>query len=424
MRGQRGPQSGKRPGALDGIRVVDVSSTFMGPYCTSLLAQWGADVVKVEPPHGDVMRLVGDSKNEGMGPVFINANRGKRSLGLDLKSPAAREVLDRLVRTADIFVHNVRASGERRLGIDAPRMLEVNPTLVHCSFRGFGSDGPYASRPAYDDVIQAASGVAVIQGNGGAPEYVRQALADKLVGVVGASAILAALRRRDATGIGQSLEVPMFETMAAFTLVEQQGGWVFDPPTGKSGYSRTESPSRRPYRTADGFISVMVYTDAQWGAFFGAIGRDDLAHEPRFRTIRDRTVHIDELYGHVDAVMSQRTTADWLRIFDDADVPSGPVNTIPDLFEDPHLEEVGFFERVDVGPVGGTRLARPSVDLGEPGPYWNQVPAFAEHSRQIMAELDFDADETDRLISDGAVIAPEHPRARPPLLSPEEGRVP
>jgi crotonobetainyl-CoA:carnitine CoA-transferase CaiB-like acyl-CoA transferase len=387
--------------------VIDVSSTFMGPYCTALLAQWGADIVKVEPPGGDVMRLVGDARNQGMGPVFINANRGKRSVALDLKAPGARDVLDRMVRAADVLVHNVRQSGERRLGIDAERLLGVNPRLVHCSFRGFGSDGPYAARPAYDDVIQGAAGVAYIQGNGGPPEYVRQALADKLVGVVGAAAILAALRQRDEAGVGVALEVPMFETMAAFTLVEQQGGWVFDPPEGRPGYSRTESPSRRPYRTADGFISVMIYTDAQWRSFFQAIGREELLDEPRFRTIRDRTVHIDELYGHVDAVMSERTTQEWLEALDGADVPSGPVNSIPDLFTDPHLEAVGFFESVDVGAAGATRLARPAVDLGRPGPHWSHVPIFGEHSMEILGELGFEPDEIDRLVAEGAVVAAE-----------------
>ncbi|WP_208928393.1 CaiB/BaiF CoA transferase family protein [Streptomyces rapamycinicus] len=220
---------------LEGVRVIDVSSTLMGPYSTMLLAQWGAEVVKVEPPGGDVVRKIGDVRGTSMGPAFLNVNRGKRSVLLDLKQDRGRDVLDRLVAGTDIVVHNLRPSAAERLNLSADAVLRTNPRAVYCAFRGFGAGGPYENRPAYDDVIQAASGMAAVQGGADGAAYVRTAAADKIVGLMGAAAVLAALRGRDATGEGQVVEVPMLETMTGFMLLEQQGGWVFDPPAGPWG---------------------------------------------------------------------------------------------------------------------------------------------------------------------------------------------
>ncbi|MFJ8929851.1 CaiB/BaiF CoA transferase family protein [Streptomyces sp. NPDC102364] len=403
---------------LHGVRVVDITSTLMGPYCTLLLAQWGADVIKVEPPAGDVVRYIGDTRGNGMGPAFLNTNRGKRSVALDLKAPGAAPVLAALVDSADVLVHNLRPAAARRLGLTAESALERNPRLVHCAFRGFAAGGPDSDRPAYDDVIQAAGGVAALQGGDGGAEYVRQAAADKTVGVYGAAAVLAALHGRQATGRGRAVEVPMLETMASFTLLEQQGGRVFDPPTGPTGYARTSSPHRRPCRTKDGQLAVMIYTDAQWRAFFAAIGRPALADDPRFRTITERTEHIDTLYSMVNAELLQRTTAEWQAEFDARDIPATRVNTLDDLFTDPHLSATGFFERTEHPTEGPLLLGRPPVRMTEPaaagepsatcsdeGPL-RPAPHLGEHTREVLAELGLPGTEAAALFDTGVAREP------------------
>ncbi|MEV6108355.1 CoA transferase [Streptomyces sp. NPDC051940] len=399
---------------LDGVRVVDLSSTFMGPYCTLLLAQWGADVVKVEPPAGDVVRYIGDSRGTGMGPVFLNVNRGKRGVALDLKHAGAREVLERLVGGADVFVHNLRPAAARRLRITAEDVLGINPRAVYCALRGFGAGGPYADRPAYDDVIQAASGMAAVQGGpGGSAEYLRTAAADKTVGLMAAAAVLAALHGRQASGRGQVVEVPMLETMAGFMLLEQQGGWVFDPPAGPTGYARTESPHRRPYRTADGELAVMIYTDGQWRAFFEAIGRPALADDPRYRTIRERTEHIDELYALVGAELATRSTAAWQAELDARDIPATRVNSVSDLFEDPHLKATGFFERVDHPVAGPLRLARPAVSVGQAEVPLRPAPVLGEHTAEVLRELGLTGADIERLRGAGVLHADRPVTGRP-----------
>ena len=263
---------------LTGVRVLDLSTIFMGPYAAQLLAEWGADVIKVEALDGDQVRGIGDVTGAGAGPIFVNANRGKRSLAVDLKSERAREVLHALVRGTDVLLHNIRPPAAARLGLTWDELSEVNPGLVLCAFRGYAKGGPHADRPAYDDVIQAASGIASAQAAaGGEPEYWRSAASDKVMGLYGAAATCAALRAREVDGAGRPVEVPMFEGMASFMLLDRQGGWLTDPPSGPSGYPRTDSPHRRPYATRDGHLAVMMYADKHWTAFFEIIGRPELA---------------------------------------------------------------------------------------------------------------------------------------------------
>ena len=249
-------------GPLHGVRVVDLSDTFMAPYASLLMAQMGAEVIKIELPAGDITRQIGDVTGTGSGPVFLNVNRGKKSVVLDLRSHEDYGGFTKLVADCDVFLHNRRPSAARRLGIDYPTLHALNERLVYCAAVGFASNGPYADRPAYDDVIQAACGLAAIQSGTGQPAYVRSVVADKVTGLLVFGAVLAALYERERSGSGQEVEVPMFESMVSFLLLEQQGGFVYDPPRGPAGYSRTDSPYRRPYRTADGLISVVVYTDA------------------------------------------------------------------------------------------------------------------------------------------------------------------
>lgn len=398
------PQQLRSP--LSGIRVIDLSTTFMGPYCTALLAQWGAEVVKIEAPGGDVLRYIGDVKELGMGPVFLNANRGKRSVVLDLKTPGGRLVLDRLARDCDVLVHNLRPEAAARLEVTEERMMSLNDQLIYCSLRGFGAGGPYQHRAAYDDVIQAASGMAAVQGGGdGPPTYLRTSAADKIMGILGAAAVLAGLQGRQLDGRGRAIEVPMFESMASFMLLEQQGGMVFDPPDGPVGYPRTESPHRRPCRTKDGYLSVMLYTDEQWAAFFRAIGQPRLLDNPRYRTIRERTLHIDELYELVNAQMLQRDTAEWQQILGDADIATGPINTIEDLFEDEHLAATGFFESVEHPAIGKLKLARPPVVMGDRDTgRLRHAPRLGEHSIEVAGELGFDRQTITDLLQQRALI--------------------
>ncbi|MHA6792813.1 CaiB/BaiF CoA transferase family protein [Pseudonocardia bannensis] len=390
-------------GPLAGVRVLDVTSTFMGPYCTLLMAQMGADVLKVEAPSGDLVRYVSDRRGTGMGPIFLNANRGKRSIVLDLADPEGRELLGRLAAEHDVFVHNVRPDAEKKLAITYADIAAVNPTVVHCSLYGFSSAGPYHGQPAYDDVIQAASGLAASQGTAGAPEYVRTVVADKVAALMALGSINAALYHRAVTGVGQAVEVPMLETLVGFTMLEQQAGYVYDPPTGPAGYARTASPHRRPYRTADGHVSTMIYTDRHWRSFFALIGRPELADDPRYATITARTEHIDELYELVAAVLTTRTTAQWREALEKAGIPVMPVNSLADVFSDPQIAAAGLFEHVEHPTEGTLRLARPAVGFSVSGhAEIRPGPRLGEHTAEVLAGLGLDAPEIERLTLAGA----------------------
>lgn len=382
--------------------MVDLSSTFMGPYCTLLLRHWGADVIKVETPGGDVMRYVGDVRGNGMGPVFLNANRGKRSIVLNLKTDSGRGVLRRLIEPADVVVHSLRPPAARRLKLTGADVLEINPRAVYLGFRGYGAGGAYEDQPAYDDVIQAASGIAALQAADGEPRYVRSSVADKTVGLMGAAAVLASLRGRDVSGVGQIVEIPMFETMAGFNLLEQQGGWVFDPPAGPSGYPRTRSPFRKPYRTKDGIVAVMVYTDDQWRAFFEEIGQAHLTEDERFRTIRERTENSDALFAIVESAMAVRTTDEWLEQFRLIGIAGDRINTVEDLFIDPHLASTGFFRRVEHPAVGPLLLPTMPGASGQSDADL-LAPLLGQHTREIMTEIGCTARDIDELVEQGAV---------------------
>jgi crotonobetainyl-CoA:carnitine CoA-transferase CaiB-like acyl-CoA transferase len=391
---------------LHGVRVIDLTTTFMGPYCTLLLGQMGADVVKVEAPDGDIVRHIGPERNDGMGTIFLNANHGKRSIALDLKDDRGRQLMDRLLGDADVFVTNMRPRAVAALGLGFDRLSALNPRLVYCALTGFGSAGPYRDFPAYDDVIQAVSGLAVTQGDLGPPEYVRTPIADKVSGLMGLGGILAALVARNATGAGQAVEVPMFETMAEFMLLDQLGGLVFDPPAGPPGYPRMASPYRKPYRTRDGYLGVVVYTDRQWRSFFELVGRPQLAEDPRFRSISGRTKNIDELYQLVEDKLAERSNSEWMETLSGLNIPCIPVLSVSDLLEDPHLEAVDFFHRVDHPTEGVLRLPRLPISFSaaqlEPG---TPAPRLGEHGPTLAYELGYSEDEVDELIHLGVLGA-------------------
>jgi crotonobetainyl-CoA:carnitine CoA-transferase CaiB-like acyl-CoA transferase len=391
---------------LHGVRVVDLTTTFMGPYATQMLAAMGADVIKVEAPEGDIVRRIGAGRHAGMGPIFLTANQGKRSIALDLKCQAAHDVMLSLVETADVFVSNLRPAALEKLGLSWDDLSKVNPRLVYCALPGFGRGGPYRDHAAYDDVIQAISGIAAAQAGNGPPAYVRSAAADKTVAVMALGAITAALFQRERGGGGQLVEVPMFESMAAFTLLELQGGYVFDPPTGPTGYARVMSPHRHPYQTRDGYLGVVVYTDRQWLSFFDLIGRPQLADDPKFATIAERTQNIDELYRLVAEALPDRTSAQWLADFERLGIPAVPVLELEDLLTDPHLEAVDLIQRIDHPTEGRLRLPRlPMSFMGtNPAPL-RPAPTLGQHTKEVLRDLGIDPVAIRQMLEDGAVVA-------------------
>jgi crotonobetainyl-CoA:carnitine CoA-transferase CaiB-like acyl-CoA transferase len=377
----------------------------MGPYCTMLMARMGADVVKIEGPGGDVVRHVGSGRHPGMGPIFLTANHGKRSVALDLKIPQAREALVALVESTDVFVTNLRPAALSGLRVTSSELCAINPRLVYCALPGFGGDGPYRDRPAYDDVIQAASGLAATQGGTGEPEYVRNVIADKTTALMGVSAVLAALLSRSRTGRGQRVEVPMFETMVSYSMVEQLNARTFLPPAARTGYSRVSSPSRRPYRTKDGHLGVMIYTDRQWLSFFEIIDQPWLASEERFSSITRRTENIDELYQLVADVLPTRTSADWLAAFERAGIAAQPVLSPDDLFDDPHLAAVGMFEELEHPTEGAIVLPRLPMTFADSGaPAVRGAPRWGEHSVEVLREAGLDANVIARLRESDALL--------------------
>jgi crotonobetainyl-CoA:carnitine CoA-transferase CaiB-like acyl-CoA transferase len=371
------------------------------------MAEMGAEVWKVEPPKGDIARGLGVRNNVGMGSVFLNGNRGKQSIVVDLKKPAGRDVVQRLAGECDVFLHTMRSRTARRLEIDYDSIKGVNPRVVYCEAFGYGQEGPYRDKPAYDDVIQAVAGFASLQGGvSGEPSYVAQAIVDKTMGVFLVSAITAALFNRERTGQGQSVSAPMFETTVWYLLMEQFGGLLFDPPRGPSGYPRTASPYRRPYKTSDGYISLIVYTDRHWDTFFELVGKPARFDDVPMSDIQQRTLHIDELYAFLEETMLEKTTADWLQVFETADIPAAPVHSLEDLLEDPHLRDVGFFQKQE-HPTEGT-IHVTSLPIGFSSgkrPALSPAPRLGEHTQAILSQAGYDADRISELVAGGVVNA-------------------
>jgi crotonobetainyl-CoA:carnitine CoA-transferase CaiB-like acyl-CoA transferase len=338
-------QAGSRP--LAGVRVLDLSSVIMGPACTQVLADYGAEVVKIEAPEGDVMRHAGAKIEPQMGAMFLHANEGKKSLVLDLKKTEDRAQLLRMLPEFDVFIHNVRPQAMRRLGLDEPAIRALHPSVVYVELSGYAEDGPYAGRAAFDDIIQAQTGLAELfaRQTGGAPSYVPTLVADRVTGLTAVHATLAALYRRQVTGQGDYVQVSMFETLSAFVLADHLGGATFEPAAGPMCYSRLTTPHRKPYRTLDGYIAVVVYNDKHWRSFFTAIDALDVFEaDPRFQTAAARADHYDVIYGYLSEVLATRTSAEWLALLESADIPCCPVNRVEDLLEDPQLRAIGFFD--------------------------------------------------------------------------------
>jgi crotonobetainyl-CoA:carnitine CoA-transferase CaiB-like acyl-CoA transferase len=397
-------------GPLAGVRIIDLTSVMMGPYATMILGDYGADVIKVESPDGDVMRFAAPMRNPKMGAMYLQGNRNKRSIVLDLKKAGGREALLRLAANADVFVHNVRPAAMARLKLGAGDLLAVNPRLVYSSLHGFGETGPYAGRPAYDDLIQGLTALPALTGKiTGEPRYSPATMADRIVGLNALHAILAALFHRERSGEGQAIEIPMFETMAGFVLGDHMAGRSFEPPIGPPGYSRLLSPDRRPYQTSDGYICALVYSDKQWNSFFRLIGRArDADRDPRLNSIDARTRNYDFVYDWFSQVMKTRTTAEWMVFFREADIPHAPLHDLDSLIDDPHLEAVGLLHTMEHPTEGPLRVAGPAATWSKTPPSIRRYPpGLGEHGGKILREAGFSEDEIGALIAEGGMIEME-----------------
>ena len=373
----------------------------MGPYATQILADLGADVIKVEPPEGDILRDVGPMRNPGMGHIYLHVNRNKRSVVLDLKQPAGRDAALRLAEKSDVLVFNVRPQAMARLGLSYEDVKKVNPKIIYAAAVGYGEGGPYSGKSAYDDLIQGAAAVPALTQMSGAdlPRYAPVTLADRSVGLNVAIAINAALYYLEKTGRGQSIEVPMFESLVQFVMGDHLGGLSFDPPIGEAGYKRLIAKHRRPYATNDGYVCVLIYNDKQWQSFFDLIGKPELKDDPRFRNHTDRGTNISEVYAYVADVMQTRSTADWLQALDAADIPVMPMHTPSSLVTDPHLEASGFFQLVDHPTEGKLRMMKPTLSWSE-GPLTirSLPPSLGQHSAEILREAGYSNEDITEMV--------------------------
>ncbi len=395
---------------LAGVKVVELSSVLMGPWACQILGDLGADVIKVEPPTGDSTRGIGPARHPGMSAFFLNLNRNKRSVVLDLKTPKGHKAFLAVVKSADVLIYNVRPQAMRRLGLDYETLREVNPRLIHLGAFGFGEDGPYAKKPAYDDLIQGLTALPSLSADAGdgVPRYVPVTIVDRTVALHVVNAVLAALLDQRTSGVGQAVEVPMFESMAQLVLGDHLQGHTFVPPMGPMGYDRLLVRERRPYKTKDGYICVLVYNDRHWEAFCDLMGRPELWRtDPRLSDITRRTKHIQELYGMVADAMATKTTTEWMELLEKADIPANPLHTPNSLLSDPHLNAIGFFGETEHPSEGRLKtLQIPGRWSRTPPSVRSQAPRLGEHSAEILREAGFDEGEVEQMLRENVTMQP------------------
>lgn len=390
---------------LSGVRVVDLTTVLMGPFATQILGDYGADVIKVEAPEGDPVRGIGPARHPGMGSIFLQANRNKRSLVLDLRSAEGLALLRELVATADVFAYNLRPQSMGKLGLTYEALRDLNPRIIYLGMFGFARRGPYAFKSAYDDLIQGAVGIPALSLIAGSPEprYAPVAIADRVTGLAAVNAALLALIRRERTGRGEAIDVTMFETMARMVLADHLGGDTFIPRHGASMYPRLVARDRRPYRTRDGWICVVVYNDKHWRSFFRAIGREaEFEADPALADITQRTQNIDALYERVARALEKRTTDEWLEILGRADIPAMPMLAVDELLDDPHLNASDFFHELEHPSEGRIRTLGDGTDWSESALELRYpAPRLGEHSAEILGSLGRTAHEIAALAERG-----------------------
>jgi len=392
-------------GPLDGIRVVDLTTVVVGPTATLFLADYGAEIIKVEAPGGDLLRTLGGrSKSGQLSGKFTHFNRNKRSIVLDLKQEQAQAALHKLLATADVFIANIRPAALERLGLGPDSLRKAHPKLIVCNLMGFGRAGRYRDRPAYDSIIQGMSGITACNARiFGEPKFVPMVMMDHTVGLIATQCILAALFNRQKTGEGQAIEVPMFENAASFVLIEHLSDMSFEPPLGDWGDRRVLDPLAQPIATKDGHICVSANTDAQAFALFAAIGRPELKDDPRFNSVKARYANVRDYFSIRAEGLKQKTSAEWMEILEAADVPAGPAHTIESLLDDEHLADVGFFRRID-HPVEGPKIELNNPNRFSAGLREDQTPApsLGQDSVAILSELGYGQGEIDAMIGAGA----------------------
>ena len=379
-------------GPLNGIRVVDLTAVVLGPLATQVLADYGADVIKIEPIEGDLMRANGLSRNRGMSSTFMNLNRNKRSLAVDLKNSEGLQAVKALIATADVLVHNMRVKAINKLGLGYEDVVKLRPNIVYCAATGFGESGSHAGQPAFDDVIQGACGMANLVGHeSGKPEYPPTLLADKVAGIATANAVMGALVHQARTGEGQYVEVPMFETMVAFTMTEHMGGNGFSPSIGPAGYARLLKGGRKPTPTKDGFLALLPYTENHWNAFFTALGRKDLFEKYDLSNRHERNKRIHELYADLRSVTANFTSAELMDLCRKLDIPVTEIFSIDNIHEHSHVKSVGLFEEHDHPTEGRVVSIRPTALFSKtPTSLRRPTPNIGEQTEDILLELGFD----------------------------------
>ena len=389
-------------GPLKGFRILDLTTVLFGPFGTQTLGDWGAEVIKIESLTGDTWRNSGQFRNRGMSGQFMAANRNKRSIALDLKHPEAKAVLRRLIPTADALVSNIRPAGLARLGFSYEACKALNPKIIYAVATGFGQDGPWRARPAFDEIIQAASGFASAMGTDDEPSFVPSLVGDKLCGMALTSAVTAALLHRERTGQGQIVEVPMLETLAAFNSIEMFGGYAFVPPIGPSGYKRMKA--RRPVRTKDGWLTMLPYSGDNWCAFFEAVGHPECIEEFSVRDPVLRAQNIDRIYDRMREIAPSRTTAEWEELLLRLDVPHTAFAKLSEIAEQPHLKAVEMFPVLDHPTEGKIRQARPPARFSEsPASIHRLPPRLGEHTNDILREAGYSPAEIDALVEQKAI---------------------
>ena len=391
-------------GPLQGIRILDLTSVVMGPYATQTLGDLGADIIKVEPQAGDNLRAVGPMRNPGMGHIALHLNRNKRSVVLDLKQPEGLQACLKLAAGCDALIYNVRPQAMVRLGLSYEAVAASNPKIVYVGAFGYGEDGPYAGKPAYDDLIQGAAGVPSLsaQQSGDVPRYAPVTLADRSVGLQAAIALLSAVLHAQRTGQGQSVEVTMFESLAQFVLGDHLGGKTFEPPLGDTGYARLLAGHRKPYATLDGYLCVLIYNDKHWQSFFKLLRRPDLQSDPMLSTHTARAANIAAVYTFVADVMKTRSSDDWLLALEQADIPVTRLHTMDSLVEDDHLNAVGFFPQYEHPTEGRIRTLAPVGRYSETPPGIHRLPPrIGEHSAEVLREVGYDDEAIDDMLRKG-----------------------
>jgi crotonobetainyl-CoA:carnitine CoA-transferase CaiB-like acyl-CoA transferase len=382
----------KHKGPMAGIRIIDLTSMVFGPYATQIMADMGADVIKIEPPSGDDTRNISRGPVPGMSGVFVNVNRGKRSVVLDMKSEAGKAALTKLIAGADVFIHSMRSKAIERLGFDYASVAAIKPDIIYTNCYGYSRRGPDADKPAYDDTIQAECGIPYVQQlMTGEPGFVATIMADKVAGLTALYATTMALFHRERTGEGQEVEVGMFETMASFMLVEHANGALFTPPLGPAHYHRAAAPNRKPYKTKDGYVAALIYNDKHWKLFTEAVKPAWVT--PEMATLEQRAQQIDTVYALLGQTFLERTTDEWLALLNNLNIPAAPLRTTDELFDNPHLNAIDFFETVESkqGPVRYPGV--PTWFSRTPGKVAGPTPLVGEHTSEILAEIGMAGDD-------------------------------